>query len=77
MTNLPVCSVVIRAFNEEKYIERLIIGITQQTINSIEIILVDSGSTDGTLEIVSRYPVRVVHIRPEDFTFGRSLNLGI
>ncbi len=77
MANLPLCSVVIRAFNEEKYIERLINGILQQTINSIEIILVDSGSTDGTLEIVSRYPVKVVHIRPEDFTFGRSLNMGI
>jgi glycosyltransferase involved in cell wall biosynthesis len=77
MATFPVCSVVIRAFNEEKYIERLINGILQQTINSVEIILVDSGSTDGTLEIVSRYPVKVVHIRPEDFTFGRSLNMGI
>lgn len=77
MANLPLCSVVIRAFNEEKYIERLINGIMQQTISSVEIILVDSGSTDSTLEIVSRYPVKVVHIRPEDFTFGRSLNMGI
>ncbi len=71
------CSIVIRAYNEEKHIERLLTGIRQQTRKDIEIILVDSGSTDSTLEIASRYPVRVVHIPPEEFTFGYSLNQGI
>jgi len=37
---------------------------------------VDSGSTDNTLEIVSEFDVRVVHIKKEDFSFGRSLNYG-
>lgn len=73
----PGCSIVIRAYNEEKHLERLLTGIQQQTLREVEIILVDSGSTDGTLAVASRYPVRVVHIRPEEFTFGRSLNLGI
>ena len=73
----PHCSVVIRAYNEEKHIGRLLTGITQQTIKDAEIVLVDSGSTDETVAIASRYPVRVVTIRPEDFTFGRSLNRGI
>jgi rhamnosyltransferase len=71
------CSIVIRAYNEEKHIGRLLAGLVQQTIDDIEIILVDSGSTDGTLDAASRYPVRVVHISPQEFTFGRSLNLGI
>ena len=71
------CSIIIRAFNEEKYIDRLLNGILQQTVKSVEIILVDSGSRDATLSIASRYPVRIVHIRPDEFTFGRSLNLGI
>jgi rhamnosyltransferase len=70
-------SVVIRARNEEKYIDRLLYGITQQTVKNVEIILVDSGSTDNTLAIASQYPVNVVHIQPENFTFGRSLNMGI
>ncbi len=73
----PLCSVVIRAYNEEKHIARLLTGITQQTIEAVEIILVDSGSSDDTVEIASRYPVRVVNIEPEEFTFGRSLNRGI
>jgi len=71
------CSIVIRAYNEEKHLGRLLDGIKQQTIQDVEIILVDSGSTDGTLTLAARYPVQVVHIQPGEFTFGRSLNLGI
>jgi glycosyltransferase involved in cell wall biosynthesis len=72
----PRCSVVIRAFNEEAHIGRLLSGILQQTIRPIDVILVDSGSTDATLTIASRYPVRIVSIPPEEFTFGRALNRG-
>ena len=70
-------SVVIRAYNEEEHIGRLLEGIVQQSIKDVEIILVDSGSTDATLEVAARFPVRVVHIRPDEFSFGRSLNRGI
>ncbi|HOF25393.1 MAG TPA: glycosyltransferase family A protein [Anaerolineaceae bacterium] len=73
----PACSVIIRSYNEEKHLGRLLEGIAQQTVKDVEIILVDSGSTDGTLTVAARYPVQVVHIAPEEFTFGRSLNLGI
>ena len=71
------CSIVIRAYNEEKYIGRLLEGIRQQTIQDVEIILVDSGSTDGTVPVAESFGARIVHIRPEEFTFGRSLNFGI
>ncbi len=73
----PVCSIVIRAFNEEKHISRLLTGILQQTVKDTQIILVDSGSTDNTVQIASNYPVEIVQIRPEDFSFGYSLNQGI
>jgi glycosyltransferase involved in cell wall biosynthesis len=68
--------VVIRAYNEETHIARLLLGILHQTVREVEIILVDSGSTDATLAVAARYPVRVLHIAPSDFSFGRSLNLG-
>jgi rhamnosyltransferase len=71
------CSIVIRAYNEERHIGRLLTGIMQQTVKEVEIILVDSGSTDATVAIASRFPVQVVHIPPEEFTFGYSLNRGI
>jgi len=70
-------SIVIRAFNEAQHIGRLLYGITQQTYPNPEVVLVDSGSTDNTLAIAAQYPVKVVHIKPENFTFGRSLNTGI
>ncbi len=73
----PTCSIVIRAYNEAKHIDRLLTGIMQQTVKNLQIILVDSGSTDNTVEIASKYPVEVVHIHPEEFTFGYSLNQGI
>jgi glycosyltransferase involved in cell wall biosynthesis len=73
----------VRAYNEEKAIGRLIEGILQQTIQDVEIILVDSGSTDATIQVARqaaqscRYPLQVVQITPQEFTFGRSLNRGI
>ncbi len=70
------CSVIIRCYNEEQHIGRLLSGLMQQTVKDIEIIVVDSGSTDATVAIASRYPIKLVTIRPEDFSFGRSLNLG-
>ncbi len=69
-------SIVIRCFNEAEHIGRLLSGIEQQTRVDREVILVDSGSTDATLSIVSDYPVQILHIDPADFSFGRSLNLG-
>ena len=72
-----LCSIVIRAYNEEKHIGKLLSGIEQQTVMSREVILVDSGSTDSTLDIASQFPVKVVPIEPDEFTFGRSLNRGI
>ena len=73
---IPFASVVIRCYNEEKHIGRLLHGIYQQNISDIEIIIVDSGSTDGTLAIASRFPLKIIEIKPEKFSFGRSLNLG-
>ena len=73
----PICSIVIRAYNEEKHIGKLLTGIERQTVQNKEIVVVDSGSTDATLEIVKKYPVKVVEIDANEFTFGRSLNRGI
>ncbi|CAG0963148.1 rhamnosyltransferase [Anaerolineales bacterium] len=71
------CSIVIRAYNEEKHIGRLLEGIRQQTVKDVEVILVDSGSTDGTVSVAESFGAQTVRIRPDEFTFGRSLNFGI
>lgn len=71
-----VASVIIRCYNEEKHIGRLLHGIMEQTFSDLEIIVVDSGSTDKTLSVAKRYPVKIVSISPEEYSFGRSLNRG-
>jgi len=71
------CSLVVRAYNEEEHIGRLLEGVRHQTVQDVEVILVDSGSTDATAAIAARYGAKVVHIDPAEFTFGRSLNLGL
>ena len=81
MKNLPACSIIIRAYNESEHITRLLDGIDSQHMKELEVILVDSGSSDSTVAIAEsyrqRFPVKVVRISPEEFTFGRSLNHGI
>lgn len=72
-----VCSIIIRSYNEEKHIGRLMDGINKQKAGcAIEVILVDSGSTDATVYIAHELGAKIVHIRSEDFSFGRALNVG-
>ena len=50
----PKVSIVIRTLNESKYLGQLLVSIQNQTYKNTEIILVDSGSTDGTIEIAEK-----------------------
>lgn len=72
----PSVTVIIRCFNEAKHIGRLLKGIHEQTLKDIEVVVVDSGSTDGTLEEAGKYPTKVIQIKPGDFSFGYALNVG-
>jgi glycosyltransferase involved in cell wall biosynthesis len=71
-------SVVIRTLNEAKHLPALLKAISAQVLDghSCEVVLVDSGSTDDTLQIAARHECRIVHIQKKDFSFGRSLNVG-
>lgn len=78
MKQKKLVSIVIRTLNESRYLTELLESITNQCQQkyNIEIVIVDSGSTDETLEIARRFNCRITHIKKEDFTFGRSLNYG-
>jgi glycosyltransferase involved in cell wall biosynthesis len=70
-----VISVIVRSKNKADTIGRTFDSIRRQTIPS-EIVVVDSGSTDATLDIARRYADVIVEIPGDEFTFGRSLNIG-
>ena len=72
-----IISVIIRTLNESKYLDDLILSIRNQVCDfEVETVIVDSGSTDGTLDIAKKHDCVITHIMRENFSFGRSLNLG-
>jgi rhamnosyltransferase len=68
-------SVVIRAKDEARSIGRLLDLLAAQTLEH-EVVLVDSGSRDGTVAIAQGGGARVIEIPAESFSFGGALNLG-
>ncbi len=75
--NHPEISVVIRTFNEEKFLPALLDALSGQAAQSFETIVVDSGSLDATRDIAAQKADRLLRIQSHDFTFGHSLNVGI
>lgn len=74
-------SIIIRTLNEKKNLEVLFKILESQKNKSFEVILIDSGSTDGTLEFIDNYkfkfPFILTKINQSEFSFGRSLNRAI
>ena len=70
-------SIVIRVLNEANHLGALLDGIRGQDVGTepVEIIIVDSGSTDGTVEIAERYQTRILNIRKEEFSFPPPLRV--
>jgi rhamnosyltransferase len=74
----PPISIVIRSYNEAQYLPMCLAAIDKQVYSGdVEIILVDSGSTDFTIDIARSFGCNVIQIPQEKFSFGCSLNIGI
>ncbi|MFA6238883.1 MAG: glycosyltransferase [Bacteriovorax sp.] len=71
----PLISIILRSYNEEKWIGACLDAIMAQNYKNFEIILVDNNSTDLTVSKARQYPVKVVNLK--EFKPGYSLNLGI
>jgi rhamnosyltransferase len=75
---METLGVVIRTLNEAE-----LIGTCLETLNSqrapyeLDILVVDSGSTDATLEISRAHGARIHEISPDDFDYSKALNVGI
>lgn len=77
---IPKISVIIPVYNLEEYIEETLNCIVNQTFKEIEIICVDDGSTDNTLNILNKYAEkddRFIILRQENKYAGVARNAGI
>lgn len=77
---MPVISVVLPAFNAEKYVKEAVQSILDQTFISFELIVIDDGSTDGTLQVLQQLKEldeRVILITRQNRGLVETLNEGI
>jgi rhamnosyltransferase len=73
----PLISVVIPVRNGASTLAEALDGLMAQTLGGrLEIIVIDSGSTDGSLDVARRYPLRLHVIASSEFNHGETRNLG-
>lgn len=77
MNKKPLVSFIIRTKNESLLIGKVLKTLQKQTISNFEVLVIDSGSSDNTLDIVKKYPVKIFRIKQSNFTYGYALNYGI
>jgi glycosyltransferase involved in cell wall biosynthesis len=71
-------SVVLRCRNEGRHLPALLADLRAQHSDvPVEVVAVDSGSSDDSVAVLARYDVRVQHVDRAHFSYGRSLNEGI
>jgi glycosyltransferase involved in cell wall biosynthesis len=75
MNEPPLVSIIIPCYNGEMYLHHAIESALQQSYQSIEVIVIDDGSTDSSAEIAQRYPVRFIQQQNKGVSAAR--NLGV
>lgn len=77
---MPKVSIIMPCLNVAKYIDQCINSVIHQTLKDIEIIIIDAGSSDGTLEIIDTYKKRDPRINvifSSKKSYGYQINQGI
>ena len=74
--NYPKVSIITPSYNQSQFIEETILSIKDQDYPNIEHIVIDGGSTDGTIEILKKYG-RLIWISEPDKGQSDAVNKGI
>lgn len=80
--NNEIISIIVPCYNVEKYIERCVTSLVNQTYTNIEIILVDDGSTDSTGELCDNYEkadnrIKVIHKKNGGLSDARNAGMKV
>lgn len=77
-TNEPLITIVTIVFNCVETIEQTLLSVIEQTYKNIEYIVVDGGSTDGTVDVIRKYAQHIdVWISEKDKGIYNAMNKGI
>lgn len=78
MASLPKITVITPSFNQAQYLERTITSILNQGYPNLEYIVIDGGSTDGSVEIIKRYESKINYwISEKDHGQSEAINKGL
>jgi rhamnosyltransferase len=73
---MRTASILIRTKNEARSLGATLDAVFAQSVPPHEVFVIDSGSRDRTLEIAARYPVKIIKLSPEGWSYPRALNIG-